>query len=59
MASNLNSIFSNVKTLCESATGIEITGGLEPGAEVVVSGAFQLKAELLKGTFDPHAGHAH
>jgi hypothetical protein len=28
---------------------VEITAGLQPGDEVVVSGAFQLKSELLKG----------
>lgn len=42
-----------------TASGTEILAGLEAGEEVVVEGAFQLKAELLKGTFDPHAGHAH
>lgn len=48
-----------VTTGRETAVSIEITSGLEPGTEIAVSGTFQLKAELLKGTFDPHAGHAH
>jgi cobalt-zinc-cadmium efflux system membrane fusion protein len=43
----------------ETSTSIEILSGVEPNEDVVVTGAFQLKAELLKGTFDPHAGHAH
>jgi cobalt-zinc-cadmium efflux system membrane fusion protein len=43
----------------ETATSVEVLTGLSPGEEIVVEGAFQLKAELLKGTFDPHAGHAH
>ena len=43
----------------ETASDIEVLSGLEPNEDVVVTGAFQLKAELLKGTFDPHAGHAH
>jgi cobalt-zinc-cadmium efflux system membrane fusion protein len=38
---------------------IEVLSGIAAGEEIVVEGAFQLKAELLKGTFDPHAGHAH
>ncbi|MCB1186691.1 efflux RND transporter periplasmic adaptor subunit [bacterium] len=42
-----------------TASGTEIVNGLSAGEEIVVEGAFQLKAELLKGTFDPHAGHAH
>lgn len=43
----------------QTATSIEVLSGLSPGEEIIVEGAFQLKAELLKGTFDPHAGHAH
>jgi len=34
---------------------VEILGGLEPGARLVVAGAFTLKAELLKGQFADHA----
>ncbi|MCB1215885.1 efflux RND transporter periplasmic adaptor subunit [bacterium] len=48
-----------VSTGRSTASGTEILAGLRPGEEIVVEGAFQLKAELLKGTFDPHAGHAH
>ncbi|MHB1193955.1 MAG: efflux RND transporter periplasmic adaptor subunit [Longimicrobiales bacterium] len=33
---------------------VEILGGLEPGARLVVAGAFTLKAELLKGQFADH-----
>jgi len=43
----------------QTSTSIEIIDGIEPGEEIVVEGAFQLKAELMKGNFDPHAGHAH
>lgn len=43
----------------ESSVIYEVIGGLKAGEEIVVESAFQLKAELLKGTFDPHAGHAH
>jgi cobalt-zinc-cadmium efflux system membrane fusion protein len=48
-----------ISTGRQTAASIEVLSGLAPGEEVVVEGAFQLKAELLKGTFDPHAGHAH
>jgi multidrug efflux pump subunit AcrA (membrane-fusion protein) len=38
-----------VTTGRRTGSTVEITAGLQPGDEVVVSGAFQLKSELLKG----------
>ena len=39
-----------VTTGAESQGMVEITGGLQPSDHVVVSGAFMVKGELLKGT---------
>ncbi len=38
---------------------VEIRHGLEPGDRYVATGAFTLKAELITGGMDPHAGHSH
>ena len=37
----------------------EIINGLEPGDAYVGSGAFVLKAAMVTGGMDPHAGHGH
>jgi cobalt-zinc-cadmium efflux system membrane fusion protein len=37
----------------------EIINGLEPGDSFVGSGAFILKAAMVTGGMDPHAGHSH
>ncbi len=38
---------------------VEILSGLEPGEQVVVRGAFDLKANIVTSTLDSHAGHGH
>lgn len=38
---------------------VEILSGLEPGEQVVVRGAFDLKASIVTSTLDSHAGHGH
>jgi len=38
---------------------VEILSGLEQGETYVSERSFVLKAQLLKGTIDPEAGHAH
>ncbi|MDD3642880.1 MAG: efflux RND transporter periplasmic adaptor subunit [Candidatus Krumholzibacteria bacterium] len=38
---------------------VEIVSGLSAGDLVVAGGAWQLKAALLAGSLDPHAGHGH
>ncbi len=38
---------------------VEILAGLEPGAEYVAEGAFNLKATVVTSTLDSHAGHGH
>jgi cobalt-zinc-cadmium efflux system membrane fusion protein len=38
---------------------IQIIDGLEEGAEYVSSGAFELKAKIVTGNLDAHAGHGH
>ncbi len=38
---------------------VEIVGGLAPGAKYVAVGAFALKAQMVVGGMDPHAGHGH
>ncbi len=40
-----------------NGTHVEITAGLEPGQRYVTDGAFTLKAQLAKGTFDDGHGH--
>jgi multidrug efflux pump subunit AcrA (membrane-fusion protein) len=42
-----------------NATHAEIVSGLSPGAGYVAAGAFALKAELVTGGLDGHAGHGH
>jgi cobalt-zinc-cadmium efflux system membrane fusion protein len=48
-----------VKTGLSDEQFVEITEGLEAGAEYVADGAFALKAELITSGMDPHAGHNH
>jgi Cu(I)/Ag(I) efflux system membrane fusion protein len=49
-----------VKTGQENADVVEITGGLENGEKVVVTGAYLLYSEyILKKGADPMAGHKH
>lgn len=48
-----------VKTGLSNERFIEITEGLEAGAEYVAEGVFALKAELITSGMDPHAGHNH
>lgn len=49
----------------EVATGdsdqdnIRILGGLEEGIRYVAEGAFELKAKIITGAMDSHAGHGH
>ncbi|MDF7798645.1 efflux RND transporter periplasmic adaptor subunit [Pontiellaceae bacterium B1224] len=38
---------------------IEIRTGLNPGDRFVAVGAFALKAQMVTGGMDPHAGHGH
>lgn len=40
-------------------TSVEIVSGLESGMEYVAEGAFELKAIIITGAMDPHAGHGH
>ena len=42
-----------------SPTTIQIASGLEPGQRYVSRGAFILKAKLVTGSIDSHAGHGH
>lgn len=52
-------ITAPVKTGLSDSTSIEILSGLEPGMEYVEKGAFELKAIIITGALDPHAGHGH
>jgi cobalt-zinc-cadmium efflux system membrane fusion protein len=38
---------------------VEILSGLQNGRQYVSEGAFELKARLITGTLDDHAGHGH
>ncbi len=38
---------------------VEIASGFEPGWSYVIQGAFELKAKLVTGSLDSHAGHGH
>lgn len=38
---------------------IEILSGIKPGEEYVSRGSFELKAVMITGGMDPHAGHGH
>ncbi|MEN8127762.1 MAG: efflux RND transporter periplasmic adaptor subunit [Planctomycetota bacterium] len=40
-------------------THVEIVSGLHQGEHVVTQGAFDLKAKMVTGTLDSHAGHGH
>ncbi len=40
-------------------SNLEILSGLRPGQNYQVGGAFDLKAEIVTGSLDPHAGHGH
>lgn len=48
-----------VATGRSSEAFIEIVSGLEPGERYVSRGAFNLKAQLVTGSLDGHAGHGH
>ncbi len=48
-----------VQTGTESHGWVEIVSGLDPGAEVVTTGAYQLKSRMKMAGIDPHAGHNH
>ena len=48
-----------VKTGLSDSRNIEILSGLQPGMEYVETGAFELKAIIITGALDPHAGHGH
>ena len=52
-------ITAPVQTGFADEDNIEIINGLRPGAEYVVVGAFALKAQMITGGMDPHAGHGH
>jgi|GEM_PF-249353 len=43
----------------EDSTSVEIVSGLQPGAKYVAEGSFELKAIIITGAMDPHAGHGH
>ena len=38
---------------------VEIVSGFDPGWSYVIKGAFELKAILVTGELDSHAGHGH
>jgi cobalt-zinc-cadmium efflux system membrane fusion protein len=42
-----------------SSAIVEIASGFEPGWSYVLEGAFELKAKLVTGSLDSHAGHGH
>lgn len=42
-----------------SAEYVEILAGLQEDEQVVTKGAFDLKAKIVTGTLDSHAGHGH
>jgi cobalt-zinc-cadmium efflux system membrane fusion protein len=42
-----------------SGTTVEIVSGLEQGLRYAARGAFNLKAQLVTGSLDGHAGHGH
>ena len=48
-----------VTTGRSSGDAVEIVSGLEPGQQYVSRGAFNLKARLVTGSLDSHAGHGH
>ena len=43
----------------KSKTHTEIIAGLRQGQQYVADGAFVLKAQIEKSSYDPHAGHNH
>ena len=49
----------DVTTGRSSGGWIEIISGLEPGQRYASAGAFNLKAMLVAGSLDSHAGHGH
>ncbi|HUV35507.1 MAG TPA: efflux RND transporter periplasmic adaptor subunit [Patescibacteria group bacterium] len=42
-----------------SGGAVEIVSGLDPGQRYAAAGAFNLKAKLVTGSMDAHAGHGH
>jgi cobalt-zinc-cadmium efflux system membrane fusion protein len=42
-----------------SRTHVEIISGLKKGQHYVANGAFEIKAKIITGTMDSHAGHGH
>lgn len=48
-----------VTTGRSSGGAVEIVSGLEPGRRYAAAGAFNLKAKLVAGSMDAHAGHGH
>jgi cobalt-zinc-cadmium efflux system membrane fusion protein len=49
----------HVNTGVSNGNKIEIVAGLEQGERYVWTGAFNLKAKLITGSLDSHAGHGH
>ncbi len=56
-----NGLFRSMPiTIGESdAEHTEVLSGLREGMEYVAKGAFELKAKIVTGSFDAHAGHGH
>jgi cobalt-zinc-cadmium efflux system membrane fusion protein len=54
-------LFKAVQVIETDSAGFAFVNGLQPGEQVVSTGAFYLKAEyeIQSGKTDPHAGHGH
>jgi len=50
---------TRVQTGLADERHVEIRDGLHPGDRYVAEGAFVLKAQMITGGMDPHAGHGH
>jgi cobalt-zinc-cadmium efflux system membrane fusion protein len=52
-------VAERVRTGQSDGAMVEILAGLKPGDEYVTEGSFELKAKIVTGGMDPHAGHGH